>query len=47
MAGLCYPQQAVEISKDLVVNSKKYAAIGYNFVNGGKYPKFTHDTAYS
>ena len=35
MAGLCYPQQAMEYSKDLLQNSRKYAAIGYNFVQGG------------
>ncbi|XP_059486299.1 MICOS complex subunit MIC27 isoform X2 [Neocloeon triangulifer] len=39
MAALCYPNQAIEISKDLVVNSKKYALIGYNFVKGDSVEK--------
>jgi MICOS complex subunit MIC27 len=35
MAALCYPHQAVLITKDVLDNSKKYASIGYNFINGG------------
>jgi len=36
MAALCYPHEAILISKDVMVNSKKYASIGYNFINGGR-----------
>ncbi|XP_071455499.1 MICOS complex subunit MIC27 isoform X2 [Hetaerina americana] len=34
MASLCYPNEAAIYSKEAVQNAKKYALIGYNFVNG-------------
>ncbi|XP_046393007.1 MICOS complex subunit MIC26 isoform X2 [Ischnura elegans] len=36
MASICYPNEAAVYSKEAVQNVKKYALIGYNFVNGVK-----------
>lgn len=36
MAALCYPRQASEASQDAFILTKKYAAITYNFIYGGK-----------
>lgn len=37
VASICYPKEAKIYSEKALVEGKKYATIGYNFVYGGKF----------
>lgn len=37
VASICYPKEAKVYSEQALVEGKKYATIGYNFIYGGEY----------